>query len=94
MLIWTDFESFAITYPKISKTSKNLKSFKNFIFQFFANTKGLVTRFQAAILVEVFDKIFSFIILHTGQISLTDCIYFPSYSVKCICFMLRHFMVS
>ena len=72
MLIWTDFESFAVTYPNISKTSKNLKSFKNLIFQFFANTKGPGTRFQAAILVKVFDKIFSFIVLHTGQISLTD----------------------
>ena len=31
----------------------------------------------------------------TDHISLTDCVYFPSYVVKCIfCFMLRHLMTS
>ena len=34
-------------------------------------------------------------ITQTYQISLSDCIYFPSYSVKCVsCFILRHFMTS
>ena len=29
----------------------------------------------------------------TGQTSLPDCVYFPSYSIKCIfCFILRHLM--
>ena len=32
---------------------------------------------------------------YSGQISLTDCVYFLSYSVKCIpCYMLRHLMAS
>ena len=29
----------------------------------------------------------------TGQISSKDCVYFPSYLVKCICFMLGHLMM-
>ena len=33
--------------------------------------------------------------IYTGQVSLTDCVYFPSCSVKCISFfMLRHLMTS
>ena len=34
-------------------------------------------------------------VTYTGQISLPDCVYFPSYSIKCVsCFMFRHLMTS
>ena len=55
---------------------------------FFANTKGLETSFQVAVFAEFFDKIFSFVIWHKlAKFQLSDCVYFPSYSVKYIsCF--------
>ena len=58
MLIWTNLNSFAIN---------DISSFKNFISNrvcasFFANIKGLGTRFLVAVFVEFFDKIFYFVI--------------------------------
>ena len=49
--IWTNFDGAAITY--LSNTNCAL---------FFANTNGPGTSFQAAVFVEFFDQIFSFII--------------------------------
>ena len=62
--------------------------------EFLGNTKEPGTSFQSTVFVEFFHKIILFGICQTGPISLTDCVYFPSYSVKCIsCFMLRHLMM-
>ena len=58
MLIWTNFDSFTITY-----LSNLLQKF-HFPIEtvlFFANTKGSGTNFQVAVFVEFFDEIFSFI---------------------------------
>ena len=42
---------------------------------------------------EIFWIVFFLNLPQTDQISLTDCIYFASYLVKCIsCFMVRHLM--
>ena len=53
------------------------------------------TSFQTRIFLEFFDKKFSLVILHRLQISLADCVYFPSYSVKYVwCFLFGHLMTS
>ena len=59
MLIWTNFDRFAITY-----LSSLLQKFHLPICyaSFFANTKGPGTSFQAAVFVKIFDEIFSFVI--------------------------------
>ena len=60
MLIWTNFDRFAIKYLI------QVACFKNFICHasLFANTKGLGTSFQAAVSgsKEFLDEIFSFVI--------------------------------
>ena len=58
--------------------------------------KDLELAFRSQFLQNLLIKFVSFVIQQTGQqISLTDCAYFPSYSVKYIpCFMLRHLMTS
>ena len=49
--------------------------------------KGPGTSFQTTFFIEFFDKKYIFCnITSTGQISLPDCIYFPSYS---ICFKFQ-----
>ena len=59
MLIWTNFDSFAIKRQykwiasKISFSSRGCA-------KFFANTKGPGTSFQAAVFVDFFDEIISF----------------------------------
>ena len=51
--------------------------------------------FQATIFIWFFYKTFFFNVTSTGQISLPDCVCFPSYSIKCVsCFMHRHLMIS
>ena len=54
------------------------------------------TYFSGAVFAEFFQlSFFSCNMTETGQISLTDCVSFPSYSVKCISsVMLRHLMTS
>ena len=60
MLIWTNFDSFAVAY-----LIQVVDCFKNFIFQqrwclqFFANKKGPGTTFPAAFFVEFVDEITS-----------------------------------
>ena len=59
MLIWTNFDSFAVMYLT------SVDCFKNFNFQkrfasFFPNTKGPEPSFLDAVLVEFFDEILSF----------------------------------
>ena len=47
--------------------------------------------FQVTYFIEFFDNFFFCDITWTDQISLINCVYFSSYSVKCVsCFMLRH----
>ena len=59
MLIWTNLNSFAIN----DISSLLQKSFSNRVCaSFFANIKGLGTRFLVAVFVEFFDKIFYFVI--------------------------------
>ena len=58
--------------------------------------KGPGTSVQVAVVLEFFHKIFSFVynMIQTGEISLTDFVYFPSYPVKSIsCFVLGHLMM-
>ena len=93
MLIWTNFETFAITYLIYAAC------FKNFICQWrlclFANAKGSGTSFQVAVFVEFCDKTNFYHMVYTGQISLADCVYFSKYSVKRIpYFILRHLKTS
>ena len=48
---------------------------------------------QTTIFIKFLVKCFFCNITWTGQTSLPNCAYFPSYSVKCVsCFMLTHFM--
>ena len=57
--------------------------------------KDVELAFRSQFLQNLLIKFVSFVIQQTGRISLTDCVYFPSYSVKYIpCFMLRHLMTS
>ena len=57
--------------------------------------KGLELVSQPHFSKNFFDMKFSFVVWQTGQISLTDCVYFWSYSVKCVsCFRLRHLIIS
>ena len=61
MLIWINFNRFAITY--LIKVVASKISFANRSYaSFFANTKGPGTSFQAAVFVKIFDEIFSFVI--------------------------------
>ena len=87
--IWTNFDSFAIKY-----LSRLLQKF-HFPIEVVLNS-GPGNSFQAAVFVEFRDEMISFgMMTYTGQISLTDCIYFPRYSAKCIShFMHRHLMMS
>ena len=79
MLILTNFNSFAITYLIYAGC------FKNIIFIFLDRSFCRIFWWNA----------FLCNMTWTGQISLTDCIYFPSYLVKYIsCFMLRRLMTS
>ena len=50
VLIWTDFDSFAITFSTSGSA------------QIFANAKGPRTSFLVGVFVKIFDKIFSFVI--------------------------------
>ena len=63
MLIWTNFETFAITYLRYAAC------FKNFICKWrlclFANAKGSGTSFQVAVFAEFCDKTLTFIIWYT-----------------------------
>ena len=66
MLVWTNFDSFAITY---------LSSFKNFIFQqrlclILWKQKKPETSFQTTVLVEFFWQNYSLWNMTTGQIYL------------------------
>ena len=46
-------------------------------------------------IIFLIKKVFFWILHKTSQISLRDCVYFPSYSVKCVSyFMLTHLMWS
>ena len=61
MLIWTNFDRFAITY--LYKELALKISFANRSYAaFFAKTKGAGTSFQATVFVKNFDKFFSFAI--------------------------------
>ena len=61
MLIWTNFDGFAITYLISAAYFKKLFSTSSCAY-FFANTKGPETSFQIAVFVEFFGKNFSFVI--------------------------------
>ena len=52
--------------------------------------QGPGTSFQVEVFVDFFLYIYN--VTQTGQNSPTDYVHFPSYSVKYICFMLRHLM--
>ena len=52
MLIWTNLKQLA---SKVSFPNRSCA-------QFFGNTKGTGTSFQAAVFVEFFDEIFSFVV--------------------------------
>ena len=54
MLIWTNLKQLA---SKVSFPNRSCA-------QFFGNTKGTGTSFQAAVFVEFFDEIFSFVVWH------------------------------
>ena len=57
--------------------------------------KGLERVSRLQILQNFLIFFFLCIMTSTGQISLTGCVYFPSYSVKFVlCFMLIHLMTS
>ena len=61
MLIWTNFDRFAITYliyVAVSKISFANRSYASF----FANTTGPLSSLQAAVFRKFFDEIFSFVI--------------------------------
>ena len=47
--------------------------------------------FRPNLSVEIFDKNFPFVILKLAKNLLPDCVYFPSYSVKCISHFIRVF---
>ena len=67
----------------------SIQTFRGYILQkIIQKQKRIDTSFQITFFEEFFAEKF-----HFGQISLTDCVYLPSYSVKySSCFLLRHLM--
>ena len=74
---------------------RNFAKFISFCREFFKNEKEPRTSFQANF-CRIFLWKFSFCnITQTGQISIPECVYIPSYSVECIfSFMLGHLRTS
>ena len=91
MLIWTNFDRFAITYLIEVAWFKNLVFLKKLCL-IICKHKRTWNEFSGL----SFWWIFFFCnTTKTGHILLPDCIYFASYSVKCIsCFKFRHLMTS
>ena len=65
------------------------------VYNYFQTQRSLALVFRPQILQNFFMKFFFCNMTWPSRVSLTDCVYFQSYSVKCIsCFMLRHLMTS
>ena len=62
MLIRTNFDRFTITYLILSSLLHKFSFANRSYASFFADTKGPETSFQAAVFVQFFDEIFSFVI--------------------------------
>ena len=87
---WNFWSKLLMLDINISKTIKTCHS--DFLGFLFTEDYYQVTFWQNFFVKKIF---FLWNITQTSQVSLPDCVYFPSYSLKCFsCFMLTYLMTS